>query len=98
MQTDYILNHSIVVYISFWHFQRYLYITGGIIVTAMREEYLESYDGKLELYLHELENCGYIERLDRRIVNRFFYDKTGLILSHRVLISGFKDFSSRILT
>ncbi|XP_050405329.2 uncharacterized protein LOC126821067 [Patella vulgata] len=64
---------------------------GGIVVIAMREEYLnyvEEYQNKLEPMMEELEKEGVWEKIDRRIYENHFVGKTGVLFLYRVKDKG----------
>ena len=58
----------------------------------MREEFFNnSYDGKLESYFTDLEENRSIETLEKTIVEKFFCNKTGIVLIHKVLVTSYKN-------
>ncbi|XP_055957022.1 uncharacterized protein LOC130012914 [Patella vulgata] len=64
---------------------------GGIVVIAMREEYLnyvEEYQNKLEPMMEELEKEGVWEKIDRSIYENHFVGKTGVLFLYRVKDKG----------
>ena len=60
---------------------------GGIIVSVMREEFFNSYEGQLEGHLNDLEKRVCLEQLERTTVDNYFCGKAGIVLCHRVLVS-----------
>ncbi|KAJ8317688.1 hypothetical protein KUTeg_005592 [Tegillarca granosa] len=60
---------------------------GGIIVIAMREEYLEnveSYKDKLEPLMKKMEENGLWKKIDRYVMEEYAFSKTGVIFVYMV--------------
>ena len=63
-------------------------LTGGVIVIAMREEYLENvadYKDKLEKLMDDLEEKGTWKKEERTVVPMFAFGKRGIIFAFRIL-------------
>jgi len=61
---------------------------GGLVVIAMREEYLENvadYKGKLESLMDDIGNEGAWKREERTQVELFAFGKTGVVFVFRIL-------------
>lgn len=60
---------------------------GGVIVIAMREEYLEnvdSYKDKLEPLMKKMEENGLWKKVDRYVMEEYAFSKTGVIFVYMV--------------
>lgn len=63
-------------------------MTGGLVIIAMREEYLENvadYKGKLETLMDEIAAEGKWKREERTQVQLFAFGKTGIVFVFRIL-------------
>ncbi|XP_063595604.1 uncharacterized protein LOC134772498 isoform X2 [Penaeus indicus] len=61
---------------------------GGLVINVMRLEYLdyvEAYKDKLEPYMDLLHQKGWWQKVDRKVVPNYAFDKEGIIFVHRVL-------------
>ncbi|XP_042870216.1 methyltransferase-like protein 27 [Penaeus japonicus] len=61
---------------------------GGLVINVMRLEYLdyvEAYKDQLEPYMDLLHQKGWWQKVDRKVVQNYAFDKEGVIFVHRVL-------------
>ena len=67
----------------------------------MREEYLtyvKEYVNRLEPYMKELEDVGKWKRKERAGVEKYSFNKQGLVHVFQVVESGYKPFISTVLS
>uniref|UniRef100_T1JM27 Methyltransferase domain-containing protein n=1 Tax=Strigamia maritima TaxID=126957 RepID=T1JM27_STRMM len=64
------------------------FLPGGLICIVMREEYLtvvSEYAGKLENYMHDLQEQQLWEQISRTIIPNYSFQKNGVVFMYKVL-------------